>query len=189
MTRPDFAYHWTRAINPRTGKPGTRYNLTGWQGPGCYAPLVGTLKTTGEPVVYVNKNQEKAGTTPNERRPENGLFLPPKGNEKNGKQISGIYMPSPEHPGLAYGDAGGGRPGPDALLIRWNLVTGTLTVFVFLGLGPQAEMLFLSWITGPAGGVSEELAPAPSLLGGGGFPPSPPGSLYNNVHLATDIET
>jgi len=40
-----------------------------------------------------------------------------------------------------------------------------LTVFVFLGLGLQAETLFLSWTSG---GVLEELAPAPPILGGGG---------------------
>lgn len=181
MTRPTWKLQFTRAINPKTGQPGTRYNRTLQEGPGDYVPLCGTLKKTGEPIVYVNRPKEKRGAVPNERKPEWAVFLP------GGEQVSGMFLLGPEHPGLAFGDAGGGKPGPDALLMRWELEKGLLTIFVFPDLGPEAEMLALVWADGPSGGISEELAPLSPIL----WPEAEaaPGSLNNNVHLHTDFET
>jgi hypothetical protein len=185
MTRPDFIYRFKRH---REDGQGTRFDLVGWEGPGCYSPLMCPLKQSGEPVVYVNRWRLKAGTAPDPRKGGLTLAAPGRRKGEKGRNLSSIYEPSPEHPGQGFGDLG---PRIDAILTRRDEFAGTLTVFVFLGLGLQAETLFLAWISGPEGGVSEALAPAPPILGGGGLPPSPPETLYNNnnVHLATDIET
>ncbi|MGA2547528.1 MAG: hypothetical protein ABSF43_13320 [Rectinemataceae bacterium] len=182
MTRPDFVYRFMRH---RTDGQGTRHDLAEMLG-GYYTPLICPLKKTGEPIVYVNRWRMKAGTAPDARKGGLILAAPGKAKGEKGRNVSSIFEPSPEHPGQGFGDIG---PRVDAILTRRDELAGTLTVFVFLGLGLQAETLFLAWTSGPDGGVSEELAPASPILGGEGLPPSPPGSPYNNVHLATDSET
>jgi hypothetical protein len=180
MTRPDFVFHFRRH---RADGQGTRFDLVGWDGAGCYAPLICPLKRSGEPVVYVNRWRVKPGTAPDPRKGGLILAAPGKAKGEHGRNLSSIFEPSPEHPGQGFGDMG---PRVDAILTRRDELMGTFTAFVFLGLGLQAETLFLSWTSG---GVSEALAPAPPVLGGGGLSAPPPGSLNNNVHLATDFET
>jgi hypothetical protein len=169
MIRPTWVYHFTRAINPKTGRPGTRYDLTGWEGPVPYAPLVHCLKRTGEPVLYLNRPRLAPGVAPDPRRPTLGLFAPGDSN------VSGIFEPSPEHPGRGFGDV----ERKDALLTRRDEEAGSLTVFVFPGLGLQGLTLFMAWIDG---GVSEDLLPGPPLLGEG----PEGGCLDNNIYLDTD---
>jgi hypothetical protein len=129
------------------------------------------LKRSGEPVVYVNRWRVKPGTLPDPRKGGLILAAPGKAKGDKGRNISSIFEPSPENPGQGFGDI----DRLDAILTRRDELAGTFTVFVFLGLGLQAETLFLAWISGPAGGVSEELAPVPPIFGEGGLPPSSSG--------------
>jgi hypothetical protein len=163
MIRPTWVYHFTRHAE------GTRFDLTGWEGPEPYAPLVHCLKRSGEPVLYLNKPRLAPCAAPDPRRPTLGLFAP------GGINVSGIFEPSPEHPGLGFGDISR----KDSLLTRRNEKAGTLTILVFPELGLQSLTLFFQWLDG---GVSEDPLPAPPLLGEG----PERGCLDNNVHLDTE---
>ncbi len=179
MTRPDYVYRFTRH---RTDGQGTRFDLTGWHGPGCYAPLVCPLKRTGEPVLYVNRWRVKEGAAPDPRKGGLILAAPGKAKGEKGRNVSSIFEPSPDHPGRGYGDIG---PRKDAILTIRDEEAGTLTVLVFLKLGQQAETLFLSWLDG---GVAEEVA-APALLTFETLKPSDFQCLDNNVQFASNIDT
>ena len=178
MTRPDYVYRFTRAINPKTGKLGTRYDLTGMEGPGCYAPLVCPLKRSGEPVLYMNRWRVKEGAAPDPRK--GGLILAAPGRAKGEKNrnISSIFESSPDHPGRGFGDMG---PRKDAILTYRDEEAGMLTIRVFLGLGLQAETLFLADLDG---GVWADVFPSPLLTPGG-----PLADDYNKPYLATDSDT
>jgi len=149
--RPDYVYYFRRH---RTDGTGTRFDLTIWDGPGVYAPLVCPLKRTGEPVLYLNRWRVKAGTAPDARK--GGLILAAPGREKGegGRNISSIFEPLPECPGQGYGDV----DRLDAILTRRDEATGTLTIYVFLKAGHQAQYLFMDWIDGR---VSQELKGTP----------------------------
>jgi hypothetical protein len=142
MIRPLYVYRFRRH---RTDGEGTRYDLAGWDGPGCYAPLACPLKRSGEPVVYVNKWCIPAGTAPDSRKGGLILAAPGKARGEKGRNLSSIFEPSPEHPGRGFGDLEKRR---DAILTERNAEVGTLSVYVFPGLGLQAETLFLTWIDG-----------------------------------------
>jgi hypothetical protein len=163
MIRPTWVYHFTRHAK------GTRYDLKGWEGPEPYAPLVHCLKRGGEPVLYLNRPRLAPAAAPDPRRPPLGLY------DTEKKTISGIFEPSPEHPGHGFGDIAR----KDALLTRRDEEAGKLTILVFPALGGQSLTVFLAWLDG---GVSEDPLPAPPLLGEG----PEGGGLDNNVHLDTD---
>ncbi len=152
MISPAWKYYFQRC-------KGTRYNLLSWEGPGCYSPLFGLLKREKVPIVYLNK--DLGG--PNQRKPLFGLYKP--GKVKSEK-ITGIFEPSPDHPGRGFGDVSR----KDALLIRRNEETATLEILVFPGLGMQSLNLFLYWISSMISEVPAEM-------------------LNNNVSLDTKIET
>ena len=166
MKRPDFVFHFRRH---RGDGQGTRFDLVGWDGAGCYAPLICPLKKSGEPIVYVNRWRLKPGAAPDPRKGDLILAAPGKAKGEKSRNLSSIFEPSPEYPGQGFGDMG---PRIDAILTRRDELAGIFTVFVFLCLGLQAETLFLTWTSG---GVSEELTPASPILGDGGLPPSSSG--------------
>jgi len=168
MMRPDYVYRFKRH---RTDGQGTRFDLAGWDGPGVYTPLVCPLKRSGEAVLYLNRWRMKAGAAPDPRK--GGLILAAPGREKGerGRNISSIFEPLPEHPGMGYGDI----DRLDAILTRRDEEAGTLTVFVFLKAGMQAQILFMDWLDLR---VTEEVA---------GPPPEP--LLDNNVSLDADSAT
>jgi hypothetical protein len=117
-----------------------------------YEPLYCPLKRAPfAPVLYLNRPRVKPGTAPDPRRPPLGLFAP------GGRNVSGIFEPSPEHPGRGFGDA---LDRKDALLIRRDDVAQTMVIYVFPGLGLQSLSLFMAWIDG---GVSEEPENAESV--------------------------
>jgi hypothetical protein len=167
MKRPDFVFHFRRH---RADGQGTRFDLVGWDGAGCYAPLICPLKKSGEPIVYVNRWRLKPGAAPDPRKGGLILAAPGKARGEKSRNLSSIFEPLPEYPGQGFGDMG---PRVDAILTRRDELAGTFTVFVFLGLGLQAETLFLAWTSG---GVSGELEPAPPILGDGGLPPPSSGN-------------
>jgi len=118
MKRPDFVYRFKRH---REDGQGTRFDLVGWDGPGCYAPLMCPLKRSGEPVVYVNRWRLKAGTAPDLRKGGLTLAAPGKRKGDKGRNLSSIYEPSPEHPAQGFGDLG---PRVDAILTRRDELAG-----------------------------------------------------------------
>jgi hypothetical protein len=168
MKRPDYVYRFKRH---RTDGQGTRFDLASWEGPGTYAPLVCPLKRTGEAVVYVNRWRVKTGTAPDPRK--GGLILAAPGRAKGegGRNITSIFEPLPERPGQGFGDV----DRLDALLTRRDEEAGTLTIFVFLKAGLQAQYLFTDWIDGQ---VAEEIDGTPRTA-----------MLDNNVSLDADSAT
>lgn len=156
MIYPLFIYRYERPINPRTGKPGTRYNLVEWKGPGCYHVLGKLrLKSTQEPVVYVNRWKEKRGIV-NSRKGKLILAAP------GSRCLTSLFEPEPEAPGKGYGDLSidGERPGRDAILSIRDDKAGVLELAIFKDLGPQSETLFFSWLDG---GVVWAVRPKPRV--------------------------
>jgi len=154
VTRPDFIFHFKRH---RLDGTGTRFDLVACEGPGCYAPLVCPLKRTGEPVVYVNRWRLPPGAAPDPRK--GGLILAAPGRAKGerGRNLSSIFEPTPERAGWGFGDI----DRKDAILTHREEEAGELTIWVFLGLGLQAETLFQAWQTG---GVALDLSPGPHIM-------------------------
>lgn len=125
----------------RRHEAGTRYDLTGWDGPGCPHALFGLLKRGHAPIVYLNRYRLRPGAAPDPRKPPIGIFKPDKGSTC----ISGVWEPDPAAPGCGFGDIG---PRRDAILTVREETAGTLRIMVFPDLGMQAETLFLAWRDG-----------------------------------------
>jgi len=154
MIRPTWVYRYRRV-------QGTVFHFEGMEGPGCYAPLVHFRKKKNPDIAYLYLGPpKKKGNAPlGPRDPRLSIHA-------NGKNISGIFEPSPEYPGKGFGNI----ERRDALLTVRDDAAGELTIYVFPGLGMQDETLFLSWHDG---GVSLEAE-------------GPRGqALYNNGHLDT----
>ena len=172
MIRPTWVYRYSRPINPKTGKPGARYNRESWDGPEPFGPLEHYLKRDGAPIIYVNRWTGPRDEHKN--RAAIGLF--PADTEdfkaKYGQgAISGIYEPMPEHPGMGYGDSPDRK---DAFLFLRDDKAGTFTVAVFPGHGQSRQTLFFEWVDGA---VRLEPEGARRQV------------LYNNGHLDTDFVT
>lgn len=183
MTRPDYVYRFKRH---RLDGQGTRFDLAGYEGPGCYAPLLCPLKRSGEPIVYVNRWRMPAGAAPDPRKGGLILAAPGKAKGERGRNLSSIFEPTPERAGWGFGDI----DRKDALLTRREEEAGALTVWVFIGLGLQAETLFRAWETG---GVALDLAAplrlvphAAEAMGGGASGELPP---INNVPEVSLFDT
>ena len=150
MNTPNYIYHYRRPVNPRTGKPGTRYDLVGRDGSGPY-PILDTAKLRdGTQIVYLNKPRVKSETGLKSGRSDLILAAP------NRKSLSSIYEPEPEAPGYGFGDIGRFRPGEDGILTKRDDEAGTLEIAVFKGLGRQTTWLFHAWL---AGGVCWQVYP------------------------------
>lgn len=147
MIRPTWICRFKRHRD-ENGQVGTRWDFVSGTGPlgnMIYGPLYCPLKRAPyAPVVYLNRPRFKPGSAPDPRRPALGLFAPGGGN------ITGVFEPSPEHPGRGFGDA---LDRKDALLIHRDDAAETMNIYVFPGLGLQSLSVFMAWIDG---GVSLE---------------------------------
>lgn len=167
MIRPTWVCQFKRHRD-ENGQVGTRWDYSAGTGPSgntIYGPLYCPLKRAPyTPVVYLNRPFGKRGSAPDPRRPALGLFAP------GGHNITGVFEPSPEHPGRGFGDV----DRTDALLIHRDDAAQTMAIYVFPGLGLQSLSLFMAWVDG---GVCLEPEGAQRQ------------ALYNKSYLATESVT